>query len=87
MDVDNVPLQPDTPATYHITYHIRLQGVLDESWSDRLQGMTIVVLREANKPIVTTLTGKLIDQAALSSVLNQVYLLGLPVLSVEQITE
>ena len=72
-------LRRDTPATYRI----RLQGKLDESWSDYLDGMTITIAQTASQIPVTILTGRLVDQAALIGVLNNLYDLGFPVLSVE----
>ena len=69
----------ETPATYRI----RVQGKLDHSWSDRLGGMAITTTATADKLPVTVLVGHLIDQAALAGVLNTLYELHLPLLSVE----
>jgi hypothetical protein len=68
----------DRPATYQI----RVQGRIDPDWSDRLAGMTICLTAEETSPPVTTLQGELGDQAALAGVLNTLYELHLPVLSV-----
>ena len=68
----------DRPATYQIT----VQGMIDPDWSDRLSGMTIGLIREEACPPVTTLKGELSDQAALAGVLNTLYELHLPILSV-----
>lgn len=62
-------------------YEIRVQGVLSESWSERLSGMRIVVSTEEDNP-VTLLSGHLVDQAALMGVMNTLYDLRLPILSV-----
>ena len=67
----------DQPATYHI----KVPGELDESWSDWLAGMTMAVESEGEDPPVTTLTGT-VDQAALHGVLRRLYSLGLPLISV-----
>jgi hypothetical protein len=72
-------LKLETPATYRI----RVQGRLDETWSDRLGGMVITRAFTADKAPVTILVGHLKDQAALSGVLNALYDLHLPLLSVE----
>jgi len=69
----------DLPAVYTI----HLQGYLDNSWSDRLSGMSIETLKDENDYPVTTMSGELLDQAALMGVLNCVYNLGLSLLSVE----
>jgi hypothetical protein len=45
--------------------------------------MTITTAREGDQEVVTTLAGRLIDQAELSGVLNTLYELHLPILSVE----
>jgi hypothetical protein len=68
-----------TPATYRI----HIQGTLDESWSSRLGGMTIAPASQEGEPPLTVLVGHLIDQAALLGVVNFLYDLGQPLLSVE----
>ena len=68
-----------TPATYRI----KIKGHLDSSWSDRLGGVMIENSVEPEEVSVSMLTGELVDQAALFGVLNNLYMLGLPLLSVE----
>jgi hypothetical protein len=63
------------------TYRIRVPGVLDESWLDWAEGMTIAIAREGDGPPVTTLSGTS-DQAALHSLLRRLYSLGIPLISV-----
>ncbi|MEA3438906.1 MAG: hypothetical protein U9R58_01335 [Chloroflexota bacterium] len=74
-------IKVDTKAEYSI----RVVGYLDESWSDRMGGLTIVSSQTgaSDKKPVTALTGVLIDQAALFGVLNTLYDMRLPLLSVE----
>jgi hypothetical protein len=67
------------------TYQIKAQGQLDESWSDWFDQMTVTVECNANGLPVTTLTGPVIDQAALHGILRRINDLNLPLLSVEQI--
>lgn len=69
----------DTPATYRI----RVQGTLATNWSERLEDMTISTTETADVYPVTTLVGKLIDQAALIGILNTLYEIQLPLLFVE----
>jgi len=76
-------LKLETPATYRI----RIQGKLDPNWEDRLGGMAITADTAADKLPVTILVGHLADQAALSGVLNSLYELHLPLLSVENLDE
>lgn len=71
----------DTPAIYQIC----VQGVVAASWSDRLEGMTLNVSESTDRNPITTLTGELLDQAALAGVLNMLYDMHLPVLSVERL--
>jgi hypothetical protein len=68
-----------TPAIYRI----RVQSALDEGWSTRLADMTITTASREGEPPMTVLSGELIDQAALLGVLNFLYDLGKPLLSVE----
>ena len=80
-----------TPSTHRLslytpaTYRIQVQGQLDESWSSRLGGMTIGSATSPERGPVTLLEGTLLDQASLAGVLNTLYLLGLPVISVKYI--
>ena len=68
-----------TPATYRI----EVDGHIDESWSDRLAGMQITSRERADQTTVSTLVGRIRDQAELSGVLNSLYDLHLPILKVE----
>ncbi len=62
---------------------VRVQGFLDESWSEKLGGMTITTSSQGSQGQVTMLVGRLRDQAELSGVLNNLYELHLTLLSVE----
>ena len=69
-----------TPAEYQI----RVQGTLDSSCSDWLGGMSITTTDEEDGAPVTTLIGRLLDQAALMGVLDTLYnCYHCPLLSVE----
>lgn len=59
-------------------YEIRLQGQLDESWSDWFEGFTLASESDGT----TTLTGPVIDQAALHGLLRRVGNLGVTLISV-----
>ena len=78
-EFDKKHLKLWTPATYRI----QVEGVLDEIWADSLAGMRISSRKRADQSTVTTLTGLLRDQAELSGVLNGLYELHLPILSVK----
>ena len=72
-----------TPATYRI----EVEGHLAESRSDRLAGMHITARKRLDQTTVTTLIGRLRDQAELSGVLNSLYDLHLSILSVEYLKD
>jgi hypothetical protein len=72
-----------TPATYRI----EVEGDLDESLSERLGGMRITRRRREDQTAVTTLEGRVRDQAELAGVMNSLYELHLPILSVQNLTE
>ena len=74
-------LSLDSPAAYVI----RVQGYLDKQWSDCMGGATIQVQSQPPDAPVTVLAGEFKDQAALAGVLNTLYDLGLPLLSVERL--
>ncbi len=71
----------DRPAKYKIS----VQGRIAPDWSDRLEGMTICQTSMGGDIPVTTLEGKLSDQAALAGVLNTLYEQHLSILLVELI--
>ena len=82
-DIVNKVIQKAKPIDSPATYQISVQGWIDPTWSDRLEGMTIcLVTADADTPI-TTLVGEVSDQAALAGVLNTLYELHLLVLSVK----
>ena len=64
------------------TYHITVNGRVDADWAAYLGGLAIVLDDDAEKA-TTTLSGKVVDQAALMGVLNNLYGLGFPILSVD----
>ncbi len=67
-----------------VTYRIEVAGHLAESRSDCLAGMRIAARKRLDQTTVTTLIGRLKDQAELSGVLNSLYdLHHLSILKVE----
>jgi len=68
-----------TPAVYHI----KIRGYLDDNWSNRLAGMSIQHKAAIRGTPITLLQGTMVDQAALFGVLNSLYGLGFPILSVD----
>ena len=76
-------LKFEAPASYRI----RVQGHLDDSWSDRLGGMVLTRAFTEDKQPMSILIGNLKDQAALSGVMNALYGLHLSVFSVELIND
>jgi hypothetical protein len=82
-EYDGKHLKLWTPATYRI----EVEGVIDEIWADSLAGMRISTRKRADQSTVTTLTGLLRDQAELAGVLNGLYELHLPILSVKALSE
>jgi hypothetical protein len=62
-------------------YELRVEGVLDQRWSDWFDG-----LRVSSEPGgVTVLSGTVADQAALHGLLAKVRDLALPLISVRRI--
>jgi hypothetical protein len=62
-------------------YEIRVQGRLDQHWSEWFEGLTISYDADDN----TVLRGPLVDEAALYGVLNKVHALTLPLLAVQRV--
>jgi hypothetical protein len=66
---------------------ILVQGHLDDTWSDNLGGMTLTRAFTSDKQPMTILIGHLIDQAALSGVLKELYERHLALITVENLDE
>jgi hypothetical protein len=64
---------------------IVVRGEMDESMSDWLDGMKVTLSSPAGDPEVTTLVGRLRDQAALRGVVETLYEFHFPILSIERI--
>ena len=62
-------------------HEIRVQGHLDERWTDWLEGLTFTHDSDGT----TTLMGPVADQAALHGVLNKIRDLALPIVSVRRV--
>ncbi len=77
----------DFPVDHPATYRIRVQGHIGPNRSDWFEDMTISTTSSEQQPAITTLSGWLVDQAALLGVLNSLYDLRLAVLSVECLDE
>jgi hypothetical protein len=76
------------PLCFQKQINIRVQGILNESWSERLGGLRITAGRVDDQGrTVTELFGKVRDQAALAGLLNSLYELHMTLLSVEYISE
>ncbi len=78
-DTAVINLEMTEPAVYKI----RIQGKLNEKWADRIEGMNVTSGDGVPGSEDSILVGRIRDQAALSGILNTLYELHMPVLSVE----
>jgi hypothetical protein len=69
----------DAPAIYQI----QVQGMISQHWLGYFDDMEISVEGEDGTAI-TTLTGQVVDQAALQGMLQKMYTLGLVLVRVER---
>ncbi|MGB5692138.1 MAG: hypothetical protein WBM43_05970 [Flavobacteriaceae bacterium] len=67
-------------------YQIKVLGKVPQSWSERLSGMNLTY-KNKKSGVVTTLIGKMSDQAQLSGLLNALHNLHMSVLSVEKLND
>ena len=72
---------PKTDPSQPMVYQIRLKGHLGRQWTDWFGGLTITLEDNGD----TLLTGPVVDQAALHSLLRKVRDLGMPLLSVNRV--
>ena len=67
------------------TFSIHVEGLLDESWSERFAGMKIKSKERKNLPPVSMLNRHLTDQAELLGVLDALYNLRITFMAVERL--
>ena len=68
------------PENTTVIFQIRIQGQINESWSDWLGGLTITPQPEGE----TLLAGPIADQAALHGIMDRLYAMNLSILSIVQ---
>lgn len=66
-------------------YLVTVEGKIDPSWSEWLGNLRIISRKEADGKILTTFSGRLIDQADLRGLLNRLWDLNLVLRSVQRI--
>jgi hypothetical protein len=64
------------------TFVIRIQGEIGQRWQDYFGAQTILMEMDKTGHRVTVLTTEPVDQAGLIGIINQVNMLGLPLVSV-----
>lgn len=67
-----------------VTYEIRVQGELDQSWTSYFNNLTITPNNSGESPI-TTLISRVVDQPALRGLLCKLWDLNLTLISVRQL--
>lgn len=82
-----MPMATPPPSVQGIgqpaVYQIRLQGALPSAWNDAVHGMQVVYTDSGDGSVCTTLTGSVIDQAALAGILHLAFMLRMTLISVE----
>ena len=68
-------------------YCIKVSGTIGSDWFSYHESMELEEVDTDGKRPLTTLTGQVIDQAALMGILNHLYDLQLPIISVEYLIE
>jgi hypothetical protein len=66
-------------------YCIRVFGFIDKDYTERFAGMDITTRSRGEEEPITTLVGKLPDQASLSGILEALYESHLTLVSVEML--
>jgi len=74
-------LKPKTNPDQPLVYQIKIEGHLGRQWADWFEGLTIILTENGQ----TLLTGPVVDQAALHSLLRKVRDLGIPLISVNRL--
>jgi hypothetical protein len=65
-----------------VVYHIKIEGHLRAQWAEWFEGLRITLESDGT----TSLSGPVVDQAALYGLLKKVRDLGMPLISVTQVS-
>jgi hypothetical protein len=76
--INQTDLSTGAPGSF---FEIRVKGHLDESWSDWLDGLDVKLMDNGEM----ILSGPIRDQAALMGIINKLYRLNLPLLSLSEV--
>ena len=71
--------------THRGVYQIRVQGQVSKRWAHWFEEMTIQTNQGTDADATSELIGPVADQAALLGLLQKLYTLGMPLLSVRRI--
>jgi len=66
-------------------YRVQVQGWIGERWANWFDGMTIAYEGAQDDSPITVLTGPVVDQAALRSLLTKIWDLNLTLISVTRV--
>ncbi len=69
------------------TYRIEIEGELSPDWGPRLGDLRMTSWRSEDGGCLTVLRGRVCDQAALAGILNTIYELHVPLLSVQRLDD
>jgi hypothetical protein len=72
----------DVRSQGQVIYQIRIQGSLDRGWESWFEGISVIQETLEDGSHITTLTGHVVDQAALRGILCHLWDLNSTVLSV-----
>jgi hypothetical protein len=78
-------MSSETHADEQQVYQIRVEGRLNERWSDWFEEMAMGFERASDDTPITTLTGTVADQARLRGILSKLWDLNLTLISVTRI--
>jgi hypothetical protein len=66
-------------------YRIKVQGWISERWANWFDGMAMTYQGTEDDSPITTLTGPVVDQAALRSLLTKIWDLNLTLITVTRV--
>ena len=69
----------------HDRYRIKVQGWIGERWANWFDGMAMTYQGTEDDSPITVLTGPVVDQAALRSLLTKIWDLNLTLISVTRV--
>jgi hypothetical protein len=84
---EKMTIEPSLHQSQELSYEIELTGQISQRWLDWFGNMTLLTLKKDERTCLSTVSIKVVDQAALLGVLQKLHNLGFSLVEVRLMNE